>query len=263
MGRYLEKQKILMRTILIFTILACSAMLSMQMTDERRMALTKDYNHARRMGFKMPTQFCQPAKDAGVFILDTAIMCAVEAIIPGSGKIADAIKAGKKVADKLGVMAKITELKTKAENWVLSKFLGIFGCKVRRRVFGLGNITGAISSAAGAVGNAVKSAGSFVLSKAKDAAGAIGAAAKAAAKVVCPVIKPMCPGACGAALTAFKTAGTVLAATYHIPLNCLSGALEKGCKGLCTAICGRRRMAVRKGKKHHKKAAAAKKEAAA
>merc|ERR1712110_1109591 len=209
-----------------------------------------------------------PAKDAGVFILDTAIMCAVEAIIPGSGKIADAIKAGKKVADKLGVMAKITELKTKAENWVLSKFLGIFGCKVRRRVFGLGNITGAISSAAGAVGNAVKSAGSFVLSKAKDAAGAIGAAAKAAAKVVCPVIKPMCPGACGAALTAFKTAGTVLAATYHIPLNCLSGALEKGCKGLCTAICGRRLVTVRvhhhhrglKGKKA--KLAAAKKAAA-
>merc|ERR1712139_747279 len=267
MGRYLEKQKFLMRTILIFTILACSAMFSIQMTDERRMALTQDYNHARRMGFKMPTQFCQPAKDAGVFILDTAIMCAVEAIIPGSGKIADAIKAGKKVADKLGVMAKITELKTKAENWVLSKFLGIFGCKVRRRVFGLGNITGAISSAAGAVGNAVKSAGSFVLSKAKDAAGAIGAAAKAAAKVVCPVIKPMCPGACGAALTAFKTAGTVLAATYHIPLNCLSGALEKGCKGLCTAICGSRLVTVRvhhhhrglkgkKAKKHHKKAAA-------
>merc|ERR1712178_432117 len=93
----------------------------------------------------------------------------------------------------------------------------------------------------------VKSAGSFVLSKAKDAASAIGSAAKAAAKVVCPVIKPMCPGACGAALTAFKTAGTVLAATYHIPLNCLSGALEKGCKGLCTAICGRR-LVVRKRK---------------
>merc|ERR1712139_155082 len=104
-------------------------------------------------------------------------------------------------------------------------------------------------------------------SKSKDAAGAIGAAAKAAAKVVCPVIKPMCPGACGAALTAFKTAGTVLAATYHIPLNCLSGALEKGCKGLCTAICGRRLVTVRvhhhhrglkgkKAKKHHKKAAA-------
>merc|ERR1712066_219478 len=92
-------------------------------------------------------------------------------------------------------------------------------------VFGLGSITGAISNAAGAVGSA----------------------AKAAAKVVCPVIKPMCPGACGAALTAFKTAGTVLAATYHIPLNCLSGALEKGCKGLCTAICGRR-LVVRKRK---------------
>merc|ERR1712139_685951 len=59
-------------------------------------------------------------------------------------------------------------------------------------------------------------------------------------------------------LTAFKTAGTVLAATYHIPLNCLSGALEKGCKGLCTAICGRRRMKVRKGKKA--KLAAAKRE---
>merc|ERR1712031_85807 len=123
---------------------------------------------------------------------------------------------------------------------------GIFGCKVRRRVFGLGSITGAISNAAGAVGNAVKSAGSFVLSKAKDAASAISSAAKAAAKVVCPVVKPMCPQACGAAMTAFKTAGTVLAATYHIPLNCLSGALEKGCNSLCKAICGRRRIRVRR-----------------
>merc|ERR1712072_592923 len=144
-------------------------------------------------------------------------------------------KAGKKVADTLGVMKKITELKTKAENFVMSKFLGIFGCKVRRRAFGLGDI-----------GNAIKGAAGALISKAKDAAGAISSAAKAAAKVVCPVVKPMCPGACGAAMTAFKTAGTVLAATYHIPLNCLSGALEKGCNGLCKAICGRRRVMIRR-----------------
>merc|ERR1712178_624606 len=185
-----------------------------------------------------PQQFCQPAKETGVFILDTAIVCAVEAIIPGSGKIAEAIKAGKKVADTLGVMSKITELKSKAENFVMSKFLGIFGCKVRRRAFGLGDIGGAIKGAAGAVAGAAGA----VLSKAKDAA-------KAAAKVVCPVVKPMCPGACSAAITAFKTAGTVLAATHHIPLNCLSGALEKGCNGLCKAICGRRRLRAR----HHKR----------
>merc|ERR1712046_440825 len=100
---------------------------------------------------------------------------------------------------------------------------------------GIKGAAGAVAGAAGAV-----------LSKAKDAAGAISSAAKAAAKVVCPVVKPMCPGACSAAITAFKAAGTVLAATYHIPLNCLSGALEKGCKGLCTAICGRRLIRVRR-----------------
>merc|ERR1719387_174596 len=169
-----------MRSILLLTVLASMAMFSFQITDERRMALTKDYYHARRMGFTFPQQFCQPAKEAGVFILDTAIVCAAEALIPGSGKIVDAIKAGKKVADTLGVMKKITELKTKAENFVMSKFLGIFGCKVRRRAFGLGDIGGAIKGAAGAVA-----------SKAKDAAGAISSAAKAAAKVVCPVVKPM------------------------------------------------------------------------
>jgi len=230
-----------MKSILLLTVLASMAMFSFQITDERRMALTKDYYHARRMGFTFPQQFCQPAKETGVFILDTAIVCAVEAIIPGSGKIAEAIKAGKKVADTLGVMSKITELKTKAENFVMSKFLGIFGCKVRRRAFGLGDIGGAIKGAAGAVAGAAGA----VLSKAKDAAGAISSAAKAAAKVVCPVVKPMCPGACSAAITAFKAAGTVLAATYHIPLNCLSGALEKGCNGLCKAICGRRRLGIK------------------
>merc|ERR1712167_261035 len=109
------------------------------------------------------------------------------------------------------------------------------------RAFGLGDIGGAIKGAAGAVAGAAGA----VLSKAKDAASAISSAAKAAAKVVCPVVKPMCPGACSAAITAFKAAGTVLAATYHIPLNCLSGALEKGCNGLCTAICGRRLVTVR------------------
>merc|ERR1711904_653394 len=108
-----------------------------------------------------------------------------------------------------------------------------------------GDIGGAIKGAAGAVAGAAGA----VLSKAKDAAGAISSAAKAAAKVVCPVVKPMCPGACSAAITAFKAAGTVLAATYHIPLNCLSGALEKGCNGLCKAICGRRRLRAR----HHKR----------
>merc|ERR1712183_980698 len=49
-------------------------------------------------------------------------MCAIEAIIPGAGKIAKLIKKGKK----------IEALKKKAESFIMSKFLGIFGCKVRR-----------------------------------------------------------------------------------------------------------------------------------
>merc|ERR550514_2551704 len=54
-------------------------------------------------------------------------MCAIEAIIPGAGKIAKLIKKGKKIADKFGVMKKI-------ESFIMSKFLGIFGCKVRREL---------------------------------------------------------------------------------------------------------------------------------
>merc|ERR1719231_952882 len=233
------------------------------------MALTKDYNHARRMGFKFPKQMCKPAKSAGVFILDTAVMCAIEAIIPGAGKIADAVKLGKKVADKLGVMGKINAMKKKAESFVVGKFLGIFGCKVRRELFGFKNIAKGISHAAHSVAkkasNAAKSVAKKAKTVAKDAAKVAGKAVKVAAagakfvaknwgaiaKVICPVIKPMCNPACGAALTAFKAAGTALAATFHIPLGCLSKALESGCHAMCKAVCGRRRLFVKKDCKGH------------
>merc|ERR1719262_2153819 len=160
------------------------AAFSMQMSDERRMALTRDYHHARRMGFKFPKQFCKPAHDAGVFILDTAVMCAVEAIIPGAGNIAKAIKMGKKIADKLGVMKKINELKTKAEKFVVGKFLGIFGCKLRRRAFSLGSIGKAIHHAAKSVSHAAKSAVKTVGKAASTVAKGVSHAAKSAVKTV-------------------------------------------------------------------------------
>jgi len=263
MGRNKKNLIFLMKTILLLTVIASMVMLNRAMTDQRRMALTRDYQHARRMGFKFPQQFCKPAHDAGVFILDTTVMCAVEALIPGAGNIAKAIKAGKKIADKLGVMKKINELKSKAEKFIVGKFLGIFGCKFRRRVFSFGSIGKAIShaahsvahvasNAAHAVGNAAKSVGKGLASAGKFVVKNIGAIAK----VICPVVKPMCKPACGAALTLFKAAGTTLAATFHIPLGCLSDALGKACNQLCDAICHRRRLRVhkKKGGKAGKKA---------
>merc|ERR1712151_1476457 len=52
-------------------------------------------------------------------------MCAIEAIIPGAGKIAKLIKMGKAIADKLGVMKKIEALKTKAEGFIVGKFFSL------------------------------------------------------------------------------------------------------------------------------------------
>merc|ERR1712031_137119 len=172
------------------------------MSTQRRLKLTRDYHHARRMGFKFPQQMCKPVRDAGVLILDTAVMCAAEAIIPGASGIAKAIAAGKKVADTLGVMKTITDLKTKAENFIVSKFLGIFGCKLRR-MFGFGSIVSGIKNAAGAVGNAVKGAASAVGGAVSKAAQVVGNAGKFVidhvadiAKVVCPVVKPLCNPGC-------------------------------------------------------------------
>merc|ERR1712151_192146 len=67
-------------------------------------------------------------------------MCAVEALIPGASTIAKAIEMGKKIADKLGVMGKIMELKRKAYKFVVGKFLNVFGCRLRRRLWGFKKI---------------------------------------------------------------------------------------------------------------------------
>merc|ERR1712224_203481 len=122
-------------------------------------------------------------------------MCAVEALIPGAGNIAKAIKAGKKIADKLGVMKKINDLKSKAEKFIVGKFLGIFGCKFRRRVFSLGSIGKAISHAAKSVAHTASNAAHAVGNAAKSVASAGKFVVKnigAIAKVICPVVKPMC-----------------------------------------------------------------------
>lgn len=258
-----------MRSTLFITILACQAMFSLQRwSDERRLALTKQYHHARRLGFKFPKQFCKPAHNTGVFIIDTAIMCAVEAIIPGAGKIAKLIKKGKKIADKFGVMKKIEALKHKAEAFIMSKFLGIFGCKVRRmqlrrqrrkwhkkhnKKHNKKHHKKHHKKFHKPKFNKLKN----FAAKAKKLAAKASKVAKAGAKfaskhmatikkIICPVVKPLCKPACGAAISAVRAAATPLAVTYHIPVDCLSNAMEVGCKKLCVAICGRRRLRIRK-----------------
>ena len=104
-----------MRSTLIVTVFACLAMASFQWSTERRLALTKKFEESRRLGIKFPPQMCKPLHKAGVMILDAAVMCAVEAIIPNATTIVNKIKQGAKIASKFGinVMGKINELKKK------------------------------------------------------------------------------------------------------------------------------------------------------
>merc|ERR1719389_289097 len=188
-------------------------------------------------------------------------MCAIEAIIPGAGKIAKLIKQGKKIADKLGVMKKIEALKLKAENFIMTKFMGIFGCPHRRDL--LRRLRRHWHKKHGKKHhkkhhhkfhikihkpkfNKLKSMAAKAKKMAKKAAKVAKAGAKFASKhmatikkIICPVVKPLCQPACGAAITAVRAAATPLAVTYHIPVDCLANAMEVGCKKLCKVICGR------------------------
>jgi len=265
-----------MRSTLLVTVLACLAMFSLQgFSDERRLALTKDYHHLRRMGLKFPKQVCKPAHKVGVFVLDTAVMCAIEAIIPGAGTIAKAIKMGKKIADKLGVMGKINALKTKAEKFVVGKFLGVFGCKLRRRLGwfkkAFHHVVKKVGKTVKKVGKTVNKVGHDIGKTAKQAGKTINHVAKHVGKVantiakeagkgvkfvsknwakiqkvICPVVKPLCKPACAAASSSFRAAGAAIAASFHIPIGCLATAVENGCHRLCKALCGRRRLAIRR-----------------
>jgi len=61
-------------------------------------------------------------------------------------------------------------------------------------------------------------------------------------KVACVVVAKTCNPACSAAVKGIVAMG----AYFGIPLTCLSGALEKGCQELCKAICGKRRLMIRR-----------------
>jgi hypothetical protein len=200
----------------------------------------------------MPAKMCVPLKKMGMYLIDLAVNCAAEAIIPGAGTIIDAIKMGKKILDKLGVMKLVTKLKNKVTGFIMEKLLGIFGCKFKRRMFKL------FKKLAGAAKKAVKFAKKTVKKVAKTAvkvAKKVGSTVingykgffKFSAKmlkVLCPVVKPLCAPGCFAAVTAFKSASLALEATYHIPLGCIAPTLKKLCLGLCHKICGRRRLAI-------------------
>merc|ERR1711990_1266595 len=113
----------LMRYSLIITLLACMAMFSLQKnmyvdelgnapiprhlyqvrrfnldtSEGRRIELTRKYWAARRNLIKMPAKMCVPLKKMGMYLIDLAVNCAAEAIIPGAGEITDAIKMAKKI----------------------------------------------------------------------------------------------------------------------------------------------------------------------
>ena len=111
-----------MRFTLLITVLACVTMMSLQATDmtssrrqleryeARRISMTKQYWNARRRGFGLPEELCEPCSVAGNFIANQAMSCAMQALIPGSGYIGKAVKFGKKgikkLGNKLGIMAK-------------------------------------------------------------------------------------------------------------------------------------------------------------
>merc|ERR1712072_156331 len=272
-----------MRSTLVITVLACLAMMSMQAINNvtaqhvsrrelkafeaRRISMTKQYYHYRRLGIKLPKAFCKPAHGAGTFIVEQAMSCAMQAIMPGSGMIGKVVSAGKAVAKKVGIMGKLKAMQHKAADFIIKKLLGVFGCKLRRLNFfkKLGKAvkktvkkaSKTVKKATKAVGKVAKNVSKEVGKGAKFVAKNAAKAAKAGAAfvkkyggiiaaVACPVIRKLCKPGCMAAITAFKAAGAMIASTFHIPIGCLADALGVGCNKLCEVVCKKRRLEIRK-----------------
>jgi len=281
-----------MRFALVITVLACVSMMTLQAThmdspkrslkeEARRAAMVKQYWQARKRGlFKMPQQICPPALDAGTFIANQAISCAMQALAPGSGLASRLIKTGTKVAAKTGAMGPIMDMRTKFLRYVINKLLHYLGCPNQKRRMNffkaIGNAANsvknkvghaansavkAVSHAANDVKKGVVKIGNTVVKSAADVAKITGKLAnKAAAEVkafdkkygkairavACPIVRKLCKPACTAAATGFMAAGSTINATFHIPVGCITNILEAGCNKLCVVVCGKRRLGIRK-----------------
>jgi len=134
-----------MRSTLVITVLVCLAMMSLQAENSsvvtvqhysrrqlhlyKSFNLTNQYKNARRLSVKLPKVICKPAHSAGTFIVEQAMSCAMQALMPGSGVAKTAVKVGKAAAGKLGLMDKLKALQHKAAAFIIKKLLGLLGCK--------------------------------------------------------------------------------------------------------------------------------------
>jgi len=202
----------LMRYTLVSTVLACLAIMSIQATNQstklseiqRRISMTNFYYEQRRLGFKLPKAICKPAHSAGSFIIVQAMNCAMQAAMPGSGLAAKAVKVGKAAAKKVGVMDKIMALKKKAADFIMKKFLGVIGCKFRRRMSFFKKIGKAFKKATKKVAKVAKKAGKGVAKVAKKGVKGVAKAGKAVGKGVAKAAKTVEKGVAKAAKTVAK-----------------------------------------------------------
>lgn len=225
----------------------------------RRVAMVKQYWQNRKLGLHiMPSQICSPALAAGTFIANQAITCAMQALLPGSGMINRAAAVGKQVVDKLGLAKPLMDARTKFLRYFINKLLVYLGCPAqKRRMFSLGGLVNGVKSAASSVASKANAFKNSAVAATKQAASLAATSAKGAADfankykgvilpIVCPVVKKLCAPACTAAATGFQAAGTTINATFHVPVGCITNILEAGCNKLCTTVCPKRRLAIKK-----------------
>lgn len=250
-----------MKLFLIITVLACTTLMSLQAVNtysvaaspvfkgelERRIKIIANQDQAdRKLQFVMPEEICKPAKSAAKVIVENAVTCAMQKVMPKSTTSSKHVKRAINYAGKLGLIDKIRANKYKAVDFVTEKLLGAFGCAIERRMNFWSNLKSGFHSAVKTVGSSLKSAAKLVAKTAKKAAKMASKLTKKYGGLIkvaaCKVIKEYCRPLCVKASA--KISGHLKG--LKISLKCMKGAFKTGCNTLCKVVCTRRRLVIRR-----------------
>merc|ERR1711957_185282 len=251
-SKYIQMNKTIF-VIALIALLNTAVSASAVTKQDRNMKVLRS-EHDRRL-FQMPESICKPASSVSKVIVESAMACAMEHVLPksvtkaGSAALQTASKyMGALGLGKLNIIDKMRSSKHKAVELVQSKLLGALGCPVEKRRL---NFWTNVKSGFYSVTSGIKSAANFVAKSANKAAKMGNKVMKKFGGIItagaCVVIKKYCEPVCLKVVDKIKGAIKAL----KIPEDCVKDAFKVGCDTLCHQLCAKKPLKITpaKGKK--------------